>query len=299
MTPVALSDYLNTIRQNLRLGNAAESEIINELSSHIEDRLKELREKGLSDDEAAKACLRVMGSAKIVARQLYEAHSQGSWKQTLLAVMPHLLFGVFFALSWWPAAIWMLLVAVTLVFGAAIYGWWQKRATWLFSWLSYSMLPVILAGLAIFYLPPGWKWLAVIIYFPLAAYIIYKISVNTIKRDWLYSTLMMLPLPIAVAWFLVVGYEGKLGLDYLRYFGPSIGISFLIIAVSVGIFIRLRQRSLKIAMLLVSGLFTLALVLYYAQGRLPLFAFVILTVVILGLFVTPAILEHRIKHNQH
>ena len=130
MAPVALSNYLNTIRQNLRLGKTAEREIIDELSSHLEDKLREFEENGLSEDEATRACLRVMGSAKIVARQLYEAHSQGSWKQTLLAVMPHLLFALFFALSWWPGAVWLLLVALTLVFGVAIYGWWQKWAIW-------------------------------------------------------------------------------------------------------------------------------------------------------------------------
>jgi hypothetical protein len=297
MAPVALSDYLNTIRHNLRLDNIAERAVIRELRAHIEDKLEELKEKGLSEEEAAKACLKLMGSAKLVARQLYEAHSQGSWKQTLLAATPHLLFALLFALSWWPGIGW-LLVILTLIFGAAIYGWWQERPTWFFSWLGYSLLPVVLAGLAIFYLPPGWKWIAIILYIPLAAFLIYHITVQTIKRDWLYSSLMLMPAPIAAAWFLVVGYEGKLGLDYLRYFGPWIGLSFLIMAISVAFFIRLRQRVLKIAMLLVSAFLTLTLVLYYAQGRLGLPAFIILLVLILGLFITPAILEHRIKRNQ-
>ncbi len=298
MTPVALSNYLNTIRSNLRLDSTAEREIISELRAHIYDKVEELKARGLSEEEATKACLKVMGSAKLVARQLYEAHSQGSWKQTLLAATPHLLFGLLFALSWWPGMIW-LLAGLTLVFGVAIYGWWQERPTWLFSWLGYSLLPVVLAGLALFYLPPGWKWIAIILYIPLAGFLIYHVTVQTIKRDWLYSSLMLMPVPIAVAWFLAVGYEGKLGLDYLRYFGPTIGLSFLIMAVSVGLFIRLRQRRLKIAMLLISALLTLSLVLYYAQGRLPLPAFIILIIVVLGLFITPAVLEHRIKHNQH
>ncbi len=297
MAPVALSNYLNTVRKNLRLGNTAEKEIITELRDHLEEKFADLKENGLSEEEAVKTCLKVMGSAKLVARQLYEAHSQGTWRQTLLAVMPHLLFAALFTLSWWPGAIWIL-VGITLVFGAAIYGWWQERPTWLLTWLGYSMLPVVLAGLAVFYLPPGWKWIAIIIYIPLAVVIIYNVTVQIIKRDWLYSTLMLLPVPIAVSWFLVIGYEGNLGLDYLRYFGPSIGLSFLIMAVSVGIFIRLRRRSLKIAMLLISGMLTLALVSYYAQGRLPLVTFIILVFVVLGLFITPAVLEHRIKRNQ-
>ena len=78
MAPVALSDYLNTIRHNLRLDNIAEGEVLRELRAHIEDKLEELKEKGLSEEEAAKVCLKVMGSAKLVARQLYEARGPGS-----------------------------------------------------------------------------------------------------------------------------------------------------------------------------------------------------------------------------
>jgi len=208
-----------------------------------------------------------------------------------------LLFALLFALSWWPVIGWLLLV-LTMIFGVAIYGWWRKRPTWYFSWLGYSLLPVVLAGLAIFYLPHGWSWIAIIIYIPLAAVIVYHITVQTIKRDWLYSSLMLMPVPIAAAWFLVIGHDWHLGIDYLSYFGPWIGLSFLIMALSVAFFIRLRQRVLKMAMLLISAFLTLSLVLYYAQGRLGLTVFIILLALILGLFITPAILEHRIKRNQ-
>lgn len=297
---IALSDYLNTIKHNLRLDYVAEREVIRELRTHIEDKLAELRDKGLSEEEAVKTCLRLMGSAKLVAYQLYEAHSQGSWKQTLLAATPHLLFALLFALSWWPGIGW-LLVVLTLIFGAAIYVWWQERPTWFFSWLGYSLLPVILAGLLLFYLPRGWSWIAILFYVPLAAVLIYHITVQTIRRDWLYSSLMLLPVPIVIAWFVIVGSEGKLNylsLEYLKYFGPWIGVSFLILALSVALFIRLRQRWLKIAMLLVSTLLTLTLVNYYAEGRLGLPAFLVLVFVVLGLFVTPAFLEHKIKRTQ-
>ncbi len=297
MAPVALSEYLNAIKHNLRLDNVAESDIIRELRSHLEDKLEELKEKGLSEEEATKTCLRLMGSAKLVAKQLYEAHSQGTWKQTLLAATPHLLFALLFALSWWPVLGWLLLI-LTLIFGVAIYGWWRRRPTWYFSWLGYSLLPVVLAGLAIFYLPRGWSWVAIVIYVPMAAFVVYHITVQTIKRDWLYSSLMLMPVPIVAAWFLVIGHDWQLGIDYLRYFGPWIGLSFLIMALSVALFIRLRQRVLKIAMLLISAFLTLSLILYYAEGRLGLPVFIILLTLVLGLFITPAILEHRIKHNR-
>jgi len=300
MSVGSLVNYLNNIRYYLRLGSSDEKEIIRELSTHIDDRVEELKENGLSEEEAANTCIRVMGSAKKVARQLYEAHSQGTWKQTLLAATPHLLFALLFALSWWPGVGW-LLIFLTLLFGMAIYGWWQKRPNWFFSWMGYLLIPVLLAGLLMFYLPRGWTWLAVVLYIPLTAVLVYHITVQTIRRDWLYSSLVFLPLPIVVAWFITVGSAGTSNVpsfEYVKYFGPWIGLSFLILALSVALFIRLRQRWLKIALLMISGLLTLVLVAFYADGRLGLPAFAILSFVVLALFVTPAILEHKIRHNQ-
>jgi len=300
MSAVALGEYLKSIKYHLRLGSSTEKEIISELSTHIDDSVEELKKEGLSEEEAETTCIRLMGSAKKVARQLYEAHSQGTWKQTLLAAMPHLLFALLFALSWWSGVGW-LLGLLTLIFCLAIYGWWQKKPTWFFSWWGYSLLPVLLAGLLMFYLPRGWTWIAVVFYIPVAAFLLYHITVQTIRRDWLYSSLMFLPLPIVVAWFITIDSAGNsnvLMIEYLKYYGPWIGVSFLILALSVALFIRLRQRWLKIALLIISGLLTLSLVAYYAEGRLGIPAFSILAFVILGLCITPAILEHKIRHNQ-
>jgi hypothetical protein len=299
MSPVALGEYLNNIKSNLHLAKSAEKEIIQEISSHIDDQLDELKDNGLTEEEAIRTCIKLMGSAKTVAQQLYEAHSQGTWKQTLLAASPHLLFAALFALSWWPGIFGWLLLILTLTFGAVIFFWWREKPNWAFSWLGYLLLPVLFAGLALLYLPRGWSWIAVIVYAPLAAFIVYRITVRTIHRDWLYGTLMLLPLPIIIAWFIIVGSENtqSISLDYVEYFGPFIGLSFLILAFSVAIFIRLRQRWLKISLLLVSGILTLSIVAYYTQGRLGLPAFLILLFVVLGLFVTPAALEHKVRKN--
>jgi hypothetical protein len=300
MSPVALGDYLESVRYHLRLGYSAEKEIILELRTHIEDKLNELRERGLSEEEAAKTCIKVMGSAKKVARQLYEAHSQGTWKQTLLAASPHLLFALMFALSWWQGVGYVLIV-LTVIFGVAIYAWWPEKPNWSFSWLGYSLLPVVIAGSLIFYLPRGWSWIAIIVYVPLTATLIYHITVQTIRRDWLYSSLMLLPVPIVVAWVITVGSAGEpsnIKLEYIKDFGTEIGLSFLVLALSVAAFIRLRQRWLKIALLLVSGIFTLSLVFHYAEGRLSLPAFLVQIFVVLGLFVTPAVLEHKVRRHE-
>ena len=292
-----LSHYLDSIRCNLRLDLSSEREVINELETHIDDRLQELRQAGLSEEEAVKTCIKLLGSAKLVARQMYEAHSQGTWKQTLLASMPHLLFGLIFALNWWRG-IGGLLIMLVLVLSMAIYGWWRGKPIWLFPWLGYSLLPVVIAGLLLLYLPKGWSWVAIVIYIPLALWLLYSITVQTIKRDWLYSSLMLFPVPIIIGWFLAIELGGKFpefSLERLYDLAPGIGLSFLALAASVGIFIRLRKRWLKIAILVISGLLTLAMVAYHAGGKLSLPVFLILILVMFGLFLTPALLERRIK----
>ena len=294
----ALSHYLESIRDNLRLDLSTEREVISELETHIEERLQELTEAGLSEEEAANTCAELLGSAKLVARQIYEAHSQGSWRQALFASMPHLLFGLLFALNWWQGIGW-LLVMLALVLSVAIYGWWRGKPTWLFPWMGYSLLPVVGAGLLLLYLPRGWSWLAILLYIPLALWLVYSIIVQTIKRDWLYSSLMLFPVPIIIGWFLAVELEGRFpefSAQRLYESAPWIGLSFLALAASVALFIRLRQRWLKVAILVISGLLTLTMVAYYAEGRLSLPAFLVLILVMFGLFLSPALVERKVRH---
>jgi len=184
------------------------------------------------------------------------------------------------------------------VLSTAIYGWWHGRPTWLFPWMGYSLLPVVMAGILLLYLPRGWSWVAILVYIPLALCLLCFITVQTIKRDWLYSSLMLLPVPIIVGWFIAVGWERQIpqfSLERLYDFAPWIGLTFLALGVSVAMFIRLRQRWLKVSVLFLSGLLTLTLVVYYAGGRLGLPIFLILTLIMLGLFLTPALLERKIR----
>jgi hypothetical protein len=295
---IELSNYLDSVRSRLRLGRSAEQDVIGELETHIEDRFEELRQSGLSEEEAAQTCERLLGSARLIARQIYEAHSQGSWWQTLLASMPHILFALLFALNWWQS-IFRLAVMVALILSFAIYGWWRGKPAWLFPWLGYSLLPVVGAGILLLYLPLGWSWVAILFYVPLVLWLIYSFTVQGIKRDWLYSSLMLLPVPVIIGWFMAVTFEGRFAdftLDRIQTFAPWIGLSFFISALSVGLFVRLRRRWLKITVLLVSGLFTLTLVAFYTGGRLGLLGFIVLISVMLGIFLTPALLERRLKH---
>ncbi len=296
----AVSQYLNDIRNNLRMDLPSEAEVIRELQTHIEDKLAEMKAAGLSEEEAARVCLRVFGSAKLVARQIYEAHSQGNWQQALMASLPHFLFALLFALNWWQGIGW-LAVTLGLILSTAIYGWWRGQPVWLFPWLGYSLIPAIVAGILLIYLPIGWAWLAIVVYVPLALWLICFVAIQTIKRDWLYIALTLLPIPIIIGWFLAVAEEGQLlalSLDQIQQSARWIGLSFLALGATVAAFIRLRQRWLKVTLLVVSGFLTLIMVACYAGGRLGLPAFLVLNLVMLALLLVPALLERRLRRSR-
>jgi hypothetical protein len=292
-----LTQYLENIRYTSKLSPSDEKEVISELETHIEDKLQELTDSGLSKEEAIETCLGQLGSPTAVARQIYEAYSQGSWKQVLLASMPHLLFGALFVLNWWHHIGWLMIV-LCLVLGTTIYGWWHGQPTWVFSWLGYSLLPVLAVGILLIYLPKGWSLLVIPVYIPLASWWLLHVVIQTTKKDWLFSSLMLLPIPIIIGWFLAVSPEGKFteySIQRAYSLAPWIGLSFMALALTIAAFIRVRQRWLRIGLLAVSGIMTLTLVVYYTNGRLNTLTFAGLMFVMWGVFLIPAVLERRLR----
>jgi hypothetical protein len=290
------SDYLKTIRQNLRLGSTEEKEIIQELETHVEDRYQEMQNIGLSEEESLEKCLRLLGSARMVASQIYGVHSQGTWRQALLAAMPHLFFALLFTLDWLVGITW-LPVMLAVVVGIVFYGWYHGKPTWLFPWLGYSLLPVVAAGVSLLYLPRGWSWVTLILYVPLVLWLSCFIAIKFIRRDWLYSTLMLLPVPTFLGWFLASEQGTKFPdfrLGFLYEFAPWTGLTFLVLAISVTLFIRLKNRWLRMVALSLSGLVTLT-VMTLASNRLNLVAFFGLAVLLLSFILVPAYVEHRVR----
>ena len=95
------AEYLSNVRSYLKLDVRQEREVIRELMAHLEDRSRELVASGLTETEAAKRCLEMFGSARELARDIYQSHSRADWKQTLLAATPHFVFSAIFVLNWW------------------------------------------------------------------------------------------------------------------------------------------------------------------------------------------------------
>jgi hypothetical protein len=292
-----LANYLESIRSNARLDNNDEPAVMSELEAHIEDKLQELTESGLSEEDAVRTCIWQMGGIKALARQIYEAYSQGTWKQVLMAAMPHFIFGLLFMLNWWHYPQWSS-IALVVTLGMAVYGWGHGKPAWVFPWLGYSLIPVIAAGIFLLYIPTNWSFLGIIIYFPLAAWWVLRIVVQTTKKDWLLSTMMLLPLPIMVGWYLAICPTGKItdeSLEKVNTLAPWIGISFMMLAFTIGTLIRVRQRALRIGLLAVSGLLTITVAVCMATGHWDKASFFWPVVGLWVVLLFPPLLERQLK----
>jgi hypothetical protein len=292
-------NYTDSLKDYLRLDPTIESNVVRELNAHLEDKSHELTETGLSEEEATATAAKLLGSPRIVAKQMYEVYSQGSWRQALFAALPHLLVAAVFVMHCWQNTFWLvgMLGAIT---GAVIYGWRHGKPAWLFPWLSYCLIPVIAVGILLIYLPGGWAWFAATAYIPLALLVIFSITKPTIKKDWLFASLMLLPIPIVLGWMLALELEDKfLSYEQLYEFAPLIALSFAMLALTVATFIRIRQRWAKVGALLTLGVLTLVIIGLSGKTAIGFGGWLILVLLALLLLLGPAPLERKIREADH
>jgi hypothetical protein len=121
---------------------------------------------------------------------------------------------------------------------------------------------------------------------------------HTIKKDWVYLPLMLLPMPVVLGWLIVSEWRGDSEftlLNHLSTYGPLIGISFIALAFGVVSFIRIRMRWLKIVVLFLSGIITLTLISFYTSGKLSFTSLLLLILLLVSIFLVPALLENGVR----
>lgn len=289
-------NYLSSLRNHLRLDPAMRDELLQELSGHLEDKVTELCQNGMSEEEASQVAGALLGSPRTLARQIYEVYSQGTWKQTIFAILPHFLTASLFALHWWTNPIW-LIVMLALVIATVIYGWCHGKPTWLFSWLGYLLIPVVVAGVMLLYLPGGLAWLATLVYVPLAIFILVIVARQILKIDWLFVSLMLLPIPIVIGWLMVLNTgDTFLTSQLVHDAATGIAFSFALLALCVATFLRARRRLMKIAALLACSILVAIVVILVGFNRLDFWAWLFLSIVMLLHLFVPAFLERKLRN---
>jgi hypothetical protein len=291
-------NYISELRSLLKLDPSVSDEFLREMNDHIEEKSAELRESGLSAEDARDKALREMGPASLIASQIYEVYSQGSWKQALSAALPHVLIAILFALHLMLDVRWIIALTL-LVAGASVYGWSRGKPTWLFPWLGCLLLPAIMTGTLLIYLPSGWTWFAAITYIPLAAFVLILVIRQFLKRDWLFISLTLLPVPIALGWILAFSLSNKfLNLDHIYSTASWIALSFAILALTAATFVRVRRRWLKTVVLIIPEILVLSVVALYSGGYISFGGWLLICLMALGLILGPAFLERTLKRKK-
>jgi hypothetical protein len=297
--PNSINQYLNSFKDCLRVDLAIKDSTARELYTHLEDKSQELKESGLSQEEADKVATQTLGSPELIARQIYKVYAQGSWQEAFLAALPHFMVALLFASYYWENTICLLSVLVVTV-GITIYGWHRDKPIWLFPWLGYYLLPVIVTGILLVYLSKGWGWIVVLIYIPVALFALICIVRQTMKRDWLYASLMLAPLPVIFSWLLSLGTGSEflmnnIGVAQVQTKVPWIVISFLALAGATAAFIRLTQRWCKIVALLTPPIVILVSITLASRGNIDLWGWLILLSSLLA-FASPAWIQASSHH---
>jgi hypothetical protein len=289
--------YTDGIKDYLKLDATIEANVVRELNAHLEDKSHELIESGLSKKEATATATKLLGSPRIVAKQMYEVYSQGSWRQALFAALPHLLVAALFAMHCWKNTFWLIVMLVAIA-SSVIYGWSRGKPTWLFPWLGYCLIPVMAVGILLIYLPGSWTWFAATAYIPLALLVIFAVTKQTIRKDWLFASLMLLPIPIVLGWMLALELEDKvIWHAQLHEFAPLIALSFAVLALTVAAFIRIRQRWAKVGALLTLETLILVIVGLGGKSTIGFGGWLILVLLSLLLLLGPALLERRMRES--
>lgn len=298
-----VKSFLNTVRLQLRLDPSSEKEILSELYGHFEDRVEELQESGLSEEEAIAVASREFGPSQKVAEELNEAHSISDWPQAVMAALPHVLFGLLFAFRQWTNAFWLSIIIIS-VFGAVAYGWKHNKPTWFFTWLGYALTPFLVVGLLLLDRALGagalsgswWLWASVVIYFTTVAAICTIILAHTWRRDWLMGSLSVLPFLAVIGWVLTDRWNGSLiqSEGFLHGLEPWIALSFLALAGMVIIFTRLKKRWLRVGVLLVAGLVILTMMASTSGRSVNLANLVVLAIIALAIILGPALVDRRL-----
>jgi len=309
-----VDSYLSEVRSHLHLDPSLERRVIGELASHFEEKVRDLRAEGFDEREAAREAIASFGGARDIARQLYEAHSRGTWVETFLACQPHLLAAALFAAHQWRNPMLLGLFSVVLV-GMAVAGWRRGRPPWVHSWAGYAFFPLLVLGwlgrgmlaqaasavTAGESIPaPAWQPVALLALLVTGSVLLVRALRLAAMRDWVIAALLMLPQPVFGAWLLAVERFGGLAGDgpplaaVLRW-DPAMAELCLLLAAASALAIRARSRLVKAAAILAAGIGGGAMIAQITSADAGFAGLAVASLVSAAMLAAPALLGGRAR----
>ena len=304
--------YFKNLKKALHLDPRREKEILLEIQSHVLDRAQELQEQGMSADASTEEALRELGNPYDIAEGMYNTHSRSNMGDAALAAVPHIVTALYFSLHLWSNLAWIALgyAAILLI---AVAGWRSGRPVWAYSWVGYSMAaPVAIWFFAFMALGTGlWSYLAhgtlplhplaymgILVYIPLALWIVAAIVVRVVRTDWILASLMGLPFPFIATWLVFLQGHGGIFAYRTAQFQETDGytaMGLLSLAITTAIFCLMRRRLPKVGLLLIAIPVVFGLVYFGYQSEAGPLGLIAMSAICVAFLVSPYLLESRIS----
>ena len=302
--------YLSDLDRRLHLERSEREEILREFRVHVEDRAQDFVDAGYSSNDALAHAVSYLGDSHDIASELYEVQSRGSWYHTVLAVIPHLLISLMFALHLWTTPGWvvfMLVVAATI----SVIGWKKGRPRWTYPWLGYCLIaPIVSWGLAVSAVGYGaWGvvtggalpltipiYAASFAYFAVSLWLVIRFVSRVARPDWVMASLAILPVPFLAYWFFYF-YNSEAALEpmspLLLEVDSTVSVVFLIVAAATAVFFRIGRRLVRVALLMITAPSMTVLAWLSYQGGPDHVAVFAIAVVSLAILLIPAFFDFR------
>ena len=141
-----------------------------------------------------------------------------------------------------------------------------------------------------------WTTVAALAYLPVAILLVVLVARQTVKQDWLFLSLMLLPLPIVLGWAVALNMETSfIKPEQINETAHWIALSFAVLALTVAIFIRIRKRWMKTGTLLIPVMLILLLVALDKGNSMGFLGWFILTLLTVIIILGPALWEGVLK----
>ncbi len=311
-----IRSYMDEVRSQLHLDPATEVRVLRELGAYFREKTAALREEGLSDKEANEIAMESCGKPRVLAQQIYEAHSRGSWVEAAMACLPHFIMAGLFILSLWHH---MLVVSVVsgLIICVTLYGWWHGKPGWLYPWAGYSLAHLVVggyiswptlkqAGSFILWergsLPNSWLLLGICALFVLSLWLIIRTTIRVVRRDWILASLMLMPFPIIGGWLFGIrefdSIFGAASANASNALNMPMSTALVVLGITSTAFIRLRQRKIKVGALAMLGSTAFAVLANHLGSGLSFPVLLLISFLLLTFVLSPALLEAKIGHGE-
>ena len=232
-----------------------------------------------------------------------------------MSSLPHLIVAGLFISHLWRHPV-LAPMAFASIVCVTLYGWWHGKPNWMYSWIGYSLLPLLIAGYASRpaldqtlsfllgrseALPGIWILLLIGALLSFSLWIIIRTTIRVVRRDWVLASLMLVPLPIFGSWLFNIEQLGGLfqasRLEFYQWDIMMFSV-LMLLAVASAIFIRLRKRILKAGALVTLGVIAGTVAGHIIWGNLGFLGLVASASLILLLLLSPALIEAKIGHGE-